>query len=133
MVIESLKLDFDVCGLHDLVNFTVLLSTNELAVFVGQFNLEADLVVESLKMMSENSPHLYATPTLMMSSSMIMLTAARTSCSSPCISKHILLNTTSAPVAMEICFRSVVKDDAFKVAGGRSALNCTGNNQNDPT
>ena len=48
VVIEGLELDLDVGGLHDLVDFAVLLSTDKLAVLVGELDLEADLVVEGL-------------------------------------------------------------------------------------
>lgn len=49
MLIKRLELDFDVGRLHNLVDFTVLLSTYELAVFVRELDLEADLVMEGLE------------------------------------------------------------------------------------
>lgn len=48
MVVKSLELDFDICSLHDLINFSVLLPTYELSVLIGQFYLESNFVVESL-------------------------------------------------------------------------------------
>jgi len=48
VVVERLKLDFDIGRLHDFVDLAVLLSADEVAVFVRQFNLEADLVMEVL-------------------------------------------------------------------------------------
>ena len=71
--------------------------------------------------------------TFMTSNSMIMFTAVRTSCSRPCISKHMLLKTTSAPVAIEICLSKAVIVEGLRFAGGNSALNWTGNNQKEPT
>ena len=46
--VESLKLNLHVSGLHDLVNLAVLLATNELAVLIGELDLEANLMVETL-------------------------------------------------------------------------------------
>ena len=48
MIVESLELDFDICSLHNLVNFSVLLPTYELSVLIGKFYLESNLVMESL-------------------------------------------------------------------------------------
>ena len=48
MLVECLELDLDVGGLHDLVYLAVLLSAYELAMFVGEFYLEANLVMERL-------------------------------------------------------------------------------------
>lgn len=48
MVVERFKLDLHICRLHDLVDFAVLLSADELAVFVGELNLKSDFVMESL-------------------------------------------------------------------------------------
>lgn len=71
--------------------------------------------------------------TFTMSNSRIIFTAARTSYSRPCISKHMLLNTTSAPVVSEICFRSVVTCEELRVVGGRRTLNWMGRSQNEAT
>ena len=46
--VESLKLNLHVSSLHDLVNLAVLLATNELAVLIGELDLEANLMVETL-------------------------------------------------------------------------------------
>ena len=48
MLVECLELDLDICRLHDLVNLAVLLATNELAVLIGELDLEANLMVETL-------------------------------------------------------------------------------------
>lgn len=48
VVVERLELDLDVGRLHDLVELAVLLARDELAVLVGELDLGADLVVESL-------------------------------------------------------------------------------------
>ena len=48
VLIERLEFDLDVSGLHDLVNLAVLLATNELAVLIGELDLEANLMVETL-------------------------------------------------------------------------------------
>jgi hypothetical protein len=45
----------------------------------------------------------------------------------------MLLKTASAPVVMDICLRSAVTAEGFKVEGGKSALNCTGKSQKEPT
>lgn len=71
------------------------------------------------------------TITLTMSRSKIMFTALRTSCSSPCISKHMLLKTTSAPVAAETCLMILVTWVGLSVGGGNKTLNCVGSNQNE--
>lgn len=47
VVVERLKLDFDVPRL-DLVQFPILLTRDKVAVIVGEFELETNLVVESL-------------------------------------------------------------------------------------
>ena len=52
VLIERLEFDLDVSGLHDLVDFAVLLAANELPMFIGEFNLEADLVMEGLQAVS---------------------------------------------------------------------------------
>lgn len=51
VVVEGFKLDLDVGGFHDLVELAVLLARDELAVFVGELDLEADLVVEGLRIL----------------------------------------------------------------------------------
>ena len=52
VLIERLEFDLDVSGLHDLVDFAVLLAANELPMFIGEFNLEANLVMEGLQAVS---------------------------------------------------------------------------------
>ena len=49
VLVERLELDLNVRRLHDLVNLAVLLTANEFAVLVRKLDLEADLVMESLK------------------------------------------------------------------------------------
>ena len=53
MVIERLELDLDICRLHNFVNLAVLLSTDEFPMFICEFNLEANLVMKSLKQKSQ--------------------------------------------------------------------------------
>ena len=53
VIIQRLEFDLDVAGLHDLVDLSVLLSTNKLAMLVREFDLEADLVLVDL---SETPP-----------------------------------------------------------------------------
>ena len=48
VIIQRLEFNLDVTGLHDLVDLSVLLSTNKLAVFVREFYLEANLVLVDL-------------------------------------------------------------------------------------
>jgi hypothetical protein len=48
VVVECLKLYLDVRGLHDLVDFPILLAADEVPVFIRQFDLEANLVMEGL-------------------------------------------------------------------------------------
>ena len=48
MVIERLELDLDIRSLHDLIDFPILFTTDELAMFICQLNLEADFVMEIL-------------------------------------------------------------------------------------
>lgn len=102
--VKGLELDLHVSRLHDLVDLAVLLSTNELAVLIGELDLEANLVVEALyaKAPIRHNAKVkwrYGILTLTISKSRSMMIAERTSCSRPCISKHIPLKTTSAPVA----------------------------------
>ena len=49
VVVESLELDLDIRHLHNLVDFAILLAANELAVLVGELDLEANLMVEGLQ------------------------------------------------------------------------------------
>ena len=51
VVVEGFELDLDVRSLHDLVNLAILLAADELSVFIGQFDLEAYLVMEGLPRM----------------------------------------------------------------------------------
>ena len=67
------------------------------------------------------------------SSSKSILMALRTSYSSPCISKHMLLNTTSAFVAAEICLMILVTWVGVNAGGGNNGLNWAGNSQKDAT
>ena len=46
IVVESLELDFDICGLHYFIDFTVLLATDKFTMLIREFNLEADFVME---------------------------------------------------------------------------------------
>lgn len=130
VVVKRLELDLDVGRLHDLVNLPILFPADELAMLVGQLNLEAYFVMECLvvKLTSVRIRRLASEEmrTLIMSSSRTMLTAARTSCSIPCISKHIPLKTTSAPVDIETCLSKDVTWAAFSVVAGSSTLNCIG-------
>ena len=48
VIIQRLEFDLDVAGLHDLVDLSVLLSTDKLAMLVREFDLEADLVLVDL-------------------------------------------------------------------------------------
>jgi len=48
VIIQRLEFYLDVAGLHNLVDLSVLLSTNELAMLVREFDLEADLVLVDL-------------------------------------------------------------------------------------
>lgn len=48
MVIESLEFYLHVRRLHDLVDLAILLTANELAMFIGQLDLETYLVMERL-------------------------------------------------------------------------------------
>ena len=48
VIIQRLEFDLDVACLHNLVDLSVLLSADELAVLVGKFDLEADLVLVDL-------------------------------------------------------------------------------------
>jgi len=48
VIIQRLELDLDVAGLHDLIDLSVLLSTDKLAMLVRKFDLEADLVLVDL-------------------------------------------------------------------------------------
>jgi hypothetical protein len=57
--------------------------------------------------------------------------ALRTSCSRPYISKFPLLKTTSAPVALAICFRILVTWVGVRVGGGSKGLNCVGRSQSE--
>ena len=103
VVIERLKLNLHVRCLHDLVDLAIFLAADKFTVLIGQLDLETDLVVERLRTIRPSIASAPASLTLIISSSRIMLTAARTSCSKPCISKHMLLKTTSAPVIDDIC------------------------------
>ena len=53
MVIKRLELDLDICRLHNFVNLSVLLSTDEFSMFICEFNLEANLVMKGLKQKSQ--------------------------------------------------------------------------------
>ena len=48
MVVERFEFDLDVGGLHNLVDFAVLLATDELPMFIGELDLEANFMVERL-------------------------------------------------------------------------------------
>lgn len=48
VIVQRLEFDLDVAGLHDFVDFPVLLSTDELAVLVRKLDLETDLVLVNL-------------------------------------------------------------------------------------
>lgn len=48
VVVEGLEFDLCIGGLHDLIDFAVLLAADELSVFICELDLEADLVVEGL-------------------------------------------------------------------------------------
>ena len=48
VIIQRLEFDLDVAGLHDLVDLSVLLSTDKLAMLGREFDLEADLVLVDL-------------------------------------------------------------------------------------
>ena len=48
VIVQCLKFDLDVAGLHDFVDLSVLLSANKLAVLVRKLDLEADLVLVDL-------------------------------------------------------------------------------------
>lgn len=136
MVIEGLEFDFGVGRLHNLVDFAIFLAADEFTMFVGQLNLETDFVMERLgddQHCKICAHKVKVEITLISSSSITMDTAARTSCSRPCISKHMLLKTTSAPVEMEICLRRFVTWGGLRVAGGSRALNWTGKSQKEPT
>ena len=135
MVVERFELDLHVSCLHDLVDFAVLLSADKLAVFVGELNLKTDLVMESLwRCRLRDVLRLRkGRQTLIISNSMIMFTAARTSFSRPCSSKHMLLKTTSALEAIDICFNKAATVLGLMVGGGSSALNWMGSSQKDPT
>jgi hypothetical protein len=54
VVVEGLKLDFDVGRLHDLVDLAVLLPTDEFSMFVSELNLETNFMVESLMRVTVN-------------------------------------------------------------------------------
>lgn len=126
MFIECFKLDLDIGGLHDLVNFAVFLPADELTMLVGELNLEANLMMERLTKVGRKSGASVSrqrTLTLTISRSRSKVTAERTSCSSPCISKDMPLNTTSAPVAYEICLRMAETCVGFKVVEGMRTLN----------
>ena len=49
MLVEGLELDLHIGCLHDLVDLAVLLPADEFAVLVRKFDLEADLMMESLR------------------------------------------------------------------------------------
>ena len=59
------------------------------------------------------------------------MTADRTSCSSPCISKQLLLNTTSAPVAWAIRFSMGCICAGLRLACGIRTSKEMGSNQNE--
>ena len=48
VVIERFELDLHICCLHDLVNFAVLFTANELPMLVCQFDLKANFGVIAL-------------------------------------------------------------------------------------
>jgi len=48
VIVQRLEFDLDVAGLHDLVDLSVLLSANKLAVLVRKLDLEADLMLVDL-------------------------------------------------------------------------------------
>jgi hypothetical protein len=48
MFVEGLKFDFDIGRGHNLVDLPVLLPTDEFAIFIGQFELKSNLVMEIL-------------------------------------------------------------------------------------
>ena len=124
VLIECLEFDLDVGGLHDLVDLAVLLAADELPVLVRELNLEAYLVVEGLntdvRTVADWECNIH---TFTMSSSRSIDTALRTSCSSPCISKHMPLNTTSAPLVKETCFKMVDTCVWLRVVDGSKTLN----------
>ena len=49
VLVEGFKLDLDICGLHDLVDFAILLPADELSMLVSELNLETNLVMEGLR------------------------------------------------------------------------------------
>lgn len=48
MVVERLEFNLDVGGGHDFIDLAVFLAADEFTVFVGEFELEPDLVLETL-------------------------------------------------------------------------------------
>ena len=48
MLIEGLKLDFDIRSLHDFVYLAIFLSADEFTMFIRKLNLEANFVMEGL-------------------------------------------------------------------------------------
>lgn len=47
-LVECLKLDLDIGHLHNLVNLSILLSAYKVAMFIGEFDLEANFVTKRL-------------------------------------------------------------------------------------
>lgn len=54
VIIECLELDLHVGRLHNLVDLTILLPTDEFAMLVGQLDLEADLMMKGLRLQSDD-------------------------------------------------------------------------------
>ena len=48
VIVQRLEFDLDVAGLHDFINFSVLLPANELAVLIRKLDLETNLVLVDL-------------------------------------------------------------------------------------